>query len=388
MEAMGSAAAFLGTLCLAVYVLDWLNRHTPCRHLGSALLAIIGGAILANLGLVPGPDAVPALYRGVLAWVAPLAIFYLLLQVNLRDLRLAGPAMLVAFALAVPGVLLGAILGYGVLEAASGEPSVAAVVAGMLVAGHVGGSMNFNAVAIEYGLLEQADVYVTVLAVDHIMIAAWMAVTAIVPRLAARAPVPGGRPLAPAPGSTAQAGHAKQRPGPDAAGIALLAAAGFFALWASLAAAALGSAHGVPVPAILVITALALVAGHLPRIASLPGHREAGEVLVYLFLLIVGAHTDFAVLADHGTLGLAVLAVLAGMLGLHALSIFAIGRLLGIDWYVLAIGSQACIGGPVSAAALAEVLRRTDLVLPAVLVGALGSALGTFLGFGVVLLLD
>ena len=46
-----------------------------------------------------------------------------------------------------------------------------------------------------------------------------------------------------------------------------------------------------------------------------------------------------------------------------------------------AVASQANIGGSTSALALAKSLGRSDLMLPAILVGALGNAVGTYLGF-------
>jgi uncharacterized membrane protein len=48
------------------------------------------------------------------------------------------------------------------------------------------------------------------------------------------------------------------------------------------------------------------------------------------------------------------------------------------------VASQANVGGATSALALARSLGRSDLVLPAVLIGSLGNALGTFIAFWVV----
>ena len=54
---------------------------------------------------------------------------------------------------------------------------------------------------------------------------------------------------------------------------------------------------------------------------------------------------------------------------------------------MISIASQANIGGGTSAIALAESFNRKELILPAILVGSLGNALGTYLGFLVVYIL-
>ncbi len=75
------------------------------------------------------------------------------------------------------------------------------------------------------------------------------------------------------------------------------------------------------------------------------------------------------------------------VVGIHGFVVFGAARLLRFDPAMAAVASQANIGGSTSALALARSLKRPDLTLPAVLIGALGNALGTFLGFWVASLL-
>jgi uncharacterized membrane protein len=58
-----------------------------------------------------------------------------------------------------------------------------------------------------------------------------------------------------------------------------------------------------------------------------------------------------------------------------------VGRLFKLDWELLAIASQANVGGQTTAIALCRTFNRPELFLPAILIGSLGSSLGTYLGF-------
>ena len=76
---MAAVLAFDVALC------EWRDRHTPARHLGTALMVIVLAAVQANLGLIPtygGSDS--GVYDGIFEFVGPLSIFWLLLQVDLR----------------------------------------------------------------------------------------------------------------------------------------------------------------------------------------------------------------------------------------------------------------------------------------------------------------
>jgi uncharacterized membrane protein len=376
-------ASFFASLCVAVFAVNWLTRHSWFRHLGSALLALLAGAIMANLGLLVSPSVSKPLYDSTLAYVGPLSVFYLALQVNFRDLRRTGAPMLLAFGIAGPSILLGAGLGYAIFLSAAGSGVDPAVLAGMLIAGHIGGSANFNAIAIHYEVLDQATVFATVLAVDHVFIALWIGITAIVPRLISRATIsPDARHAFNRTTATVMPGG----PVPDltVGGLGLFLAAGLGCLWFSHFISSAVATLGFTMPVILLITVLALAIGQVESFRRVAGYKPFGDFLVALFLLLVGAHTDFAALLHYQQLAL----LTAGMLGIsllvHGAALVVIGRLLRLEWDVLAVGSQASFGGPVSAAALAEALDRSDLVVPAVLAGSLGGALGTFIGFAAV----
>jgi uncharacterized membrane protein len=101
---------------------------------------------------------------------------------------------------------------------------------------------------------------------------------------------------------------------------------------------------------------------------------------IYLFLAVIGAYCDLAALMRDGQLAISMLMLVTVLVLVHGSLLFGIGGLLKQDWDVLSIASQANIGGSASALALSKGLNRADLHLPAILVGALGNAIGTYLG--------
>jgi uncharacterized membrane protein len=133
LAALVAAAAALGF---------WLERRFPwAEKLGASLLVIALGAALSNLGLVPARSEV---YDAVYGPVTSLAIVWLLLAVDLRDLRAAGPRMLGAFALAAAATVAGAFGAVLLFGAVAGEETWK--LAGTLVGTYTGGGLNFAAV--------------------------------------------------------------------------------------------------------------------------------------------------------------------------------------------------------------------------------------------------
>jgi uncharacterized membrane protein len=72
-----------------------------------------------------------------------------------------------------------------------------------------------------------------------------------------------------------------------------------------------------------------------------------------------------------------------GILTVHLLVILLAGRLMHLDLAEIVIASNANMGGPTSAAAMAVARRWETLVIPAVLCGTLSYATATFIGVAV-----
>ena len=71
------------------------------------------------------------------------------------------------------------------------------------------------------------------------------------------------------------------------------------------------------------------------------------------------------------------------VVGVHGRVVYGGGRLFRLDLGTLSVASQASVGGPASALAVAVAREWPGLVLPGIIMGLLGYAVGTYLGFGV-----
>lgn len=375
----------LAVLALVIVVTEWAVRRTWLKHVGTALLVIIATAVIANLGVIPTTsteaDPVPV-YDVIFGTVAPLAIVWLLLKVNLRDILKAGLPIISLFVIGSLGTVAGVLLGMWVVNGPVRIGPMYHAMGGMFAGTYTGGSVNFNAVAIEYDMMREAVLFGGAAAVDSIMTTIWMAATIALPRVLR--PLWASRvrdPEATLTPREVDLGVEEDTENLHPVDLSLVLAIGFGTLWASNVLAAWFTGIGLDVPAVIILTIIALALAQVPAVTNLAGSRTLGLFGVYLFLCVIGAFCDIRALAEIGGLGLTLLVFTFVLVAVHGLITFGAAWILRMDVDIAAVASQANVGGGTSALALARSLGRSDLVLPAVLIGSLGTALGTFLGF-------
>ena len=369
-------------LALILYLSYRFNQREPFKSFGMALLAIIFGAIFSNLGLIPS-RANPT-YDGIFEVIAPAALFLLLLDANLAQLRKTGVPILVLFLAGSLGTVIGVVAGMLIIGDSPLFEGMYGPLAGMFTGTYTGGSINFNAVALEYGVTGNGLLYTSSVAVDNVLTTLWFFATITLPVLLNRwmpRKKTGGVPAAELPNQEKGA-----LPADEAERLTL----GSLSLWLAIAGAALLvtgwvtewlKGLGLPVPFMIVLTTLALGLAQVPAIHRFKGNMFLGSWAVYLFLAVVGAYCDLSAMLEAGQLALLMLGVVLIAVAVHGLITFGTAALLRYDWALAAIASQANIGGSTSAMALAKNFHRDELILPAIIIGSLGNALGTYLGF-------
>lgn len=258
----------------------------------------------------------------------------------------------------------------------------APAIAGMIAGTYTGGSVNFNAIALHYKINEEGILFAGTVAADNIMTTIWILVTIAIPKLM--------QPFWPSKqvtnGDINQPNHTTnctQNESTNISSLMVLIPTGLVALILSEAVASIWPA----IPSILVITTIGLLLAQSNYFHGLAGSHLLGLYLVYLFLAVIGAYCEFSAIGKLGEIGLVLLLFVVVVVILHGVLTLFLGRLLVDDWQMIAIASQANIGGGTTAMALAETFGRRELIVPAILVGTIGNAAGTYLGFMVVGLL-
>lgn len=379
--------AITGILFIVVWGALYMERRFAwARTVSAALLALLGGLLLSNAGILP--FASPA-YDFVNDHFILVAIPLLLFKADLRVILRQGGRVLAGFMVSAAGVVAGAGIAFALIEVPE-----SARYAGMLVGGYTGGSLNFVAVSQAVGMDDPA-LATAALAAESLAGISYLFVLAMLPTVAAvrrwlplRGPetgVAGGSPEArggsdPSGGGGSAEAADEQGPGPDwiahvavALGMSLVVCAG--GVW-------LAGAMGRPRYAVLAITALAVIIANLApaRLARLKGDQQLGMLLLYVFFVVYAAGADVRSLFGAAALMLSYAFVVILVQAL----VSAVGaRVFRFSYAEILIASNACVLGPPTAAALAAGRGWHGLVTPGILTGVFGYVVGNFLGVSV-----
>jgi len=392
--------AVLVVLAAVVYVSIVLDEQFRVfRALGSVLVAILLGMALSNVGFLP--DTSPT-YDFLASTGVSVAIVLILLTVDVHSVFSAGPKMLVAFLLGAVGTALGATSAALVLSGEVGPETWK--LAGQYTGTYTGGGVNFAALGRAFET--SSDMFSAAVAADVAITAIWLIACLSLPVLLSRnGDAATGRrasadELAPhgagAVPDSAAALEADLEEAGEALGVSGISADLKDALHSTLTAVTIGEAAALvtlsvglvwlagvlaaawPVPEVLLLTTMVLLAAQVPAIKAMSGSAMWGNYLLHLFLAANGAQS---VIANIFRIGPEIFYFAAATVAVHGVVIFGVGRLMKIDAATLAVASQANVGGPASAMALAGTRGYTELLLPGIAVGLLGYAVGNYLGY-------
>jgi len=344
----------------------WAEKTGWGSKLSGAVVAIGTTFVLSNLRVIPA-DA-PA-YGAVWSYLVPLAIPLLLFKADLRRiLREAGPT-LIAFAAGAAGTVIGTWIAFQLVPLGPEGWKLA----GIFCATYVGGSLNYMAAA-EALSLRSGDLLAAGIAADNLAMTLYFLVLFALPSL----PWLRRRFVERVEENQVEAVD-RLTPRISVRGMATA-----LAVAATVCAIGYGSAKalGMGSSGILFVTALIVgLATLFPKwLGTLAGAHEIGVLLMQVFFAAIGASASIVLVINHGAM-LFVFAI--AILAVHLMFILIAGKLLRLDLAEIVIASNANMGGPASAAAMAVARRWETLVIPAILCGTLGYATATFVGVAV-----
>ena len=388
-EALVSTPFGVGAVVTALVALAfWVDRRFRVfAFFGTAILVITGAALLVNARIIPpsvpvgDQTSINPFYAFAADYAVPLAIVLLLATADLRSLRRLGRSAIVAWTLAATGTLLGTAVAVVLLSGAIGPESWK--LGGMYAASYIGGGVNYTAVG---EAVDASDtLFATGAAADTIMTNVWMVATALIPVLFLRfyRSIYGGEHTS-REDEAGESAEFWQPRGVSMYDVAYLAAVVFAVVAvAEVISTFVTGLVGFEIPIELWYTSLALLVAFTPA-NRLSGGEEIGNFLLHLFFAVLGAGTVLSTLVGDGPVFFLFLVILVLI---HAAVVFGGGRLAKVEIETLAVASQATVGGPSTALALAISKRWSPLVTTSVLLGVLGYATGNYIGVGVAYLI-
>ena len=383
--------ALLSIMCGSVAVSIWLEqKYTWAAKISGAILALILAVSFTNLNIIPSSSP---LYDDVIwGFAVPLAIPLLLLQCNIKRIWKETGRLLIIFLIGAIGSCLGALLSYYLLRDNISELNG---LAAMMTGSYIGGGINFTALADAFSVSGTMISATTV--ADNLVTATSMFLLLSIPAVGffkKHFTHPHIDEVEQSTGNynadnAAAAYWAKKEI--SLKDIAInFAYASIVVTISKLIAQSLSDV--IPTGNMMLnmcntffgsqyiwITTLSIIVSMVleKQIQSISGYNELGTYLIYLFFFVIGVPASIPMIITNAPL-LFVFTLIIALTNM--LFCFVFGKLLRFNLEDIVLASNANIGGPTTAVAMAISKGWTKLVGPIMLIGTLGYVIGTYFG--------
>ncbi|WP_019241168.1 MULTISPECIES: DUF819 family protein [Bacillus] len=380
--------AFLaGWAAISIYL---EQKYKWASKISGAIIALVGAMILANLHIIPTESIV---YDTVWGYVIPLAIPLLLFQANIFKIWNESGRLLIMFFLSSVGTVAGAIIGFFLLK--DYIPGLEKIGA-MMTGSYIGGGVNFASMSTKFETPGEL-VSATVVA-DNMMMALYFFMLMLIPTLQffrKRYNTPHmdeiERNNSTDHNQAAAFWKRKEISLQDLA-LSIGTAFGLVAVSfkiAEIISKVIPSGEGVSFFYVfirgifgdkyLVLTTITIVVVTVfaKFFERLRGAQEIGTYLIYIFFVVIGVPASISLIIQQAPLLLLFVAI---MVLINMVVSLSLGKLFKFNLEEIIVASNANIGGPTTAAAMAISKGWTKLIVPILLVGTLGYIVGNYAG--------
>jgi len=362
---------------------SWAGKITGC------ILALAFTMVLSNFRIIPAYDTVA--YDLVWSWVVPIAIPMLLFKADLRKVWKESGKVLGIYLLSGLGTIIGAFIAFFLLQKAIPELYK---LSAMMVGTYTGGSMNLVAMSDAFPLTDKTLLGSAVVA-DNLFMGIYFVSLTIIPTIKFFKKHY-SHPYEDEMEKYGSAGENKAAQFWAKKDISLLDVAKVISI--SFVIVAISTELGKYISSfkpegagffvelifglfgnkyLLLTTITAILATYTNVLAKISGAEEIGTFLIHIFFAVIGAPASIEIILKKAPW---LLVFCALIVIINMIITFIFGKIFRFSVEECCIATNANIGGPTTAAALAIARGWNKLVVPAMLVGILGYVIGNYYG--------
>lgn len=362
---------------------SWAGKVTGC------ILALAFTMVLSNFRIIPAYDTVA--YDLVWSWVVPIAIPMLLFKADLRKVWKESGKVLGIYLLSGLGTIIGAFIAFFLLQKAIPELYK---LSAMMVGTYTGGSMNLVAMSDAFPLTDKTLLGSAVVA-DNLFMGIYFVSLTIIPTIKFFKKHY-SHPYEDEMEKYGTAGENKAAQFWAKKDVSLLDVAKVISI--SFVIVAISTELGKYISSfkpkeagfliellfglfgnkyLLLTTITAILATYTNVLAKISGAEEIGTFLIHIFFAVIGAPASIEIILKKAPW---LLVFCALIVVINMIITFIFGKIFRFSVEECCIATNANVGGPTTAAALAIARGWNKLVVPAMLVGILGYVIGNYYG--------
>lgn len=361
-------------LVIATFAIFLENRYTIVAKISGAIMALIIALLLSNFNIIPLESKV---YDDVWGYVVPIAIPLLLFQCDIKKIWKESGRLAIIFLLSSVGTMLGAVVGFYLLK--EYIPTLNNI-AGTMTASYIGGGVNF--VAVQTALNLDKQLASALIVSDNLLMVLYFFVLIIIPTI----PFFNKHFKREYKNEIKNIDDKKELKRPitleDVAfnfTISVLIVAISFGLSDLILSKDRGYLINFLANKYILLTSITVILATVFSnfFKKLIGSQEIGTFLIYIFFAVIGIPASIKSIVVNSPLLLVFCAI---MVIINMFVTFVFAKLFNFTLEESILVSNANIGGPTTATAMAISKGWTKYIAPVMLVGTLGYVVGTYAG--------